>query len=813
MLNDLKYTLRSLTRARGFSAAVILTLALGIGANTAIFSVVRGVMLKPLPHRDGDRLMYLRQSTNGPGGENIAFSVPEINDFRATSRTLQGIAEYSNLTLSFVTDNDAARINVGLVTGNYLSVMGLAPILGRSFDKGDDGPSAAPVMMLTHDYWTRRFGADPKVVGQSYNIGGKPVLVIGVLQPAPYFPTRIDALMNMVNSAHHVSAMMVTGRTHRMTEMIARLAPAATVDQARREVADITKRVHADHPEAYDKNAGYKVTLTPFKEVLGQRAQLTLWLLMGAAGFVLIIACANVANLTLMRGVRREQELVVRAALGAGTRRLRALLLVENLVLAVGGALLGLAIAFAGVRMLISFAARYSPRADEIRIDGAVLAFTVGLAILVAIILSFAPKLASEKQLGMALSAGRRGSTAGSRRHRLQQSLVVAQVAVSVVLLTGAGLLTRTMQRLAVVDDGMNGDHVLTMEVPNDFSSPDQVGAIGKYESMKRQIAALPGVKDVGLGSTVPLRAAGIQLEVKVEDRPVEPGRPIPQSEYRTASPNYFKTAGIPVIKGREFTDNDGAKAPKVVVLNQTAADLLFGDKDPIGRRIGWTGEVLKFIGVSDEWRTVVGVVGNTKDGGLDAAQLPVAFLPFEQGDFPTGGFVIRTQGEPMSIAPAATKIVRSVDPRQPIEHVMTVSQIRDESVGPRRLNAQLVASFGILALIVAAIGIAAVLAFSVSARTNEIGIRMSLGADAGKVQRMFVSEGGVLVVLGLVIGTVGAVGFSRLIRGLLFGVEPSDPVTLAAVFGVMAAVGLTACWIPALRAAKVDPGIALRAQ
>jgi predicted permease len=770
-------------------------------------------MLKPLPHRDGDRLMYLRQSTNGPGGENIAFSVPEINDFRATSRTLQGIAEYSNLTLSFVTDNDAARINVGLVTGNYLSVMGLAPILGRSFDKGDDGPSAAPVMMLTHDYWTRRFGADPKVVGQSYNIGGKPVLVIGVLQPAPYFPTRIDALMNMVNSAHHVSAMMVTGRTHRMTEMIARLAPAATVDQARREVADITKRVHADHPEAYDKNAGYKVTLTPFKEVLGQRAQLTLWLLMGAAGFVLIIACANVANLTLMRGVRREQELVVRAALGAGTRRLRALLLVENLVLAVGGALLGLAIAFAGVRMLISFAARYSPRADEIRIDGAVLAFTVGLAILVAIILSFAPKLASEKQLGMALSAGRRGSTAGSRRHRLQQSLVVAQVAVSVVLLTGAGLLTRTMQRLAVVDDGMNGDHVLTMEVPNDFSSPDQVGAIGKYESMKRQIAALPGVKDVGLGSTVPLRAAGIQLEVKVEDRPVEPGRPIPQSEYRTASPNYFKTAGIPVIKGREFTDNDGAKAPKVVVLNQTAADLLFGDKDPIGRRIGWTGEVLKFIGVSDEWRTVVGVVGNTKDGGLDAAQLPVAFLPFEQGDFPTGGFVIRTQGEPMSIAPAATKIVRSVDPRQPIEHVMTVSQIRDESVGPRRLNAQLVASFGILALIVAAIGIAAVLAFSVSARTNEIGIRMSLGADAGKVQRMFVSEGGVLVVLGLVIGTVGAVGFSRLIRGLLFGVEPSDPVTLAAVFGVMAAVGLTACWIPALRAAKVDPGIALRAQ
>jgi putative ABC transport system permease protein len=812
MLNDLKYTLRSLTRARGFSAAVILTLALGIGANTAIFSVVRGVMLKPLPHRGGDRLMYLRQSADGPGHENVAFSVPEINDFRQTSKTLGGIAEYSNLTLTFVTDNDASRINVGLVTGNYLSIMGLKPILGRDFGPGDDGPSAAPVMMLTYDYWMKRFGGDPKVVGQSYNIGGKPVLVIGVSQPAPYFPTRIDALMNMVNSAHHVSATMVQGRTHRMTEMIARLAPTANVEQARKEVADITKRVHGDHPEAYDKNAGYKVTLTPFREVLGQRAKTTLWLLMGAAAFVLIIACANVANLTMMRGVRREQELVVRAALGAGTRRLRALLLVENIVLAAAGALLGLAVAFAGVRLLISFAARYSPRATEISIDGVVLAFTIGLAIVVAILLSFAPKLATENSLGASLGAARRGMSGGSRRHRLQQSLVVAQVAVSVILLTGAGLLTRTMQRLAMVETGMDTGNVLTMETPSDFNG-DPLQAISKYQLMRRELAALPGVKEVGLGSTVPLRSAGFQLEVKAEDRPVDPGRPIPQSEYRTASPAYFKAAGIPILKGREFTANDDAKAPKVVVLNQSAAELLFGNVDPIGRRVTWTGEVLKFIGMKEEWRTVVGVVGDTKDNGLDGASLPATFLPFEQGAFPQGAFVIRTQGSPMSIAPAASKVIHGIDPKQPIDRMLTIDQIRDESVGPRRLNAQLVGSFGILALIVAAIGIAAVLAFSVSARTNEIGIRMSLGADAGKVQRMFVSEGGVLVIAGLVIGTGGAIALSRLIKGFLYGVNSSDPLTLIAVFGVMAAVGLTACWIPAMRAAKVDPGIALRAQ
>jgi putative ABC transport system permease protein len=309
------------------------------------------------------------------------------------------------------------------------------------------------------------------------------------------------------------------------------------------------------------------------------------------------------------------------------------------------------------------------------------------------------------------------------------------------------------------------------------------------------------------------LRSAGFQLEVKAEDRPLEPGRPIPQSEYRTASPAYFKAAGIPIIKGREFTANDDAKAPKVVVLNQSAAELLFGDVDPIGRRVTWTGDVLKFIGMKEEWRTVVGVVGDTKDGGLDAVSLPATFLPFEQGAFPQGAFVIRTQGAPAAIAPAASKIIHGIDPKQPIERTLTIDQIRDESVGPRRLNAQLVGSFGILALIVAAIGIAAVLAFSVSARTNEIGIRMSLGADAGKVQRMFVSEGGILVIAGLVLGTVGALALSRLIRGLLYGVDSSDPITLAVVFGVMAAVGLTACWIPAMKAAKVDPGIALRHQ
>jgi predicted permease len=810
---DLRYILRSLSRARGFAIAVILTLGLGIGANTAIFSVVRGVMLRPLPHKDGDRLMYLRQSAASAGLENVAFSVPEINDFRSSSRTFGGIAEYSPLTFNLVTDHDATRIDAGLVTGNYFTVMGLSPILGRSFNATDDGPGANRVMMLTYEYWRKRFAGDSGIVGKSLNVGGRAVAVVGVLQAAPYFPERIDVLMNMVNSAHHVSALMENDRTHRMTEMIARLAPGATVDQARAEVAVITARAHAAYPEAYDAASGYHVTVTPFQEVLGQKAKLTLWLLMGAAAFVLVIAIANVTNLTLMRGVRREHELTVRAALGAGTGRLRRLLLAENLVLALAGSVLGLALAFGGLRMLIALAERYSPRAGEIRIDAVVLAFTLGLALLVSVLLSLAPKLAREAQLGAALTAGTKRAGGSVKRQRLQRALVVAQVAVTVVLLTGAGLLTRTMQRLSVVDPGLNPDHVLTMEIPRDFSGQESnATAIARYEQMQTLLAGLPGVRQVGLGSTVPLRSAGITLDIKAEGRPVAPGEPVPNAEYRTANPDYFRAAGIPLLAGRDFQASDRANGARIVIINKALADRLFPGQDAIGRQVAWTGLVLKF-GVSDAWRTVVGVVGNTKDGGLDAPPLPAVFTPFTQGDFATGSMVIRARSDAAGLAPAATRLIRQLAPTQPIEKVLTLDQIRDESVGPRRLNAMLVGSFGLLALIVASIGIAGVLAFSVSARTNEIGIRMSLGADATTVQRMVLAEGGLLVIIGLTLGVIGSLWLTRLIQGLLFGVAPHDPVTLTVVALLMGAVGIAACWIPAARAARIDPWVALRAQ
>ena len=814
---DLRYALRALRHSPAFTSVVVVTLALGIGANTAIFSVVRGVLLKPLPHTDGDRLIYLRHSMDGPGGANLTFSVPEVRDFRSGVPSLAGIAEYSSWTAIHQRQEGAERISVGLVTGNYFEVMGLRAVLGRLTGPSDDGPGVPPVAVLTYEYWLKRFGGDSSIVGKQVTLDKKPVTVIGVLQPAPFFPDRVDALLNMVNSEHHLSATMVEGRTHRMTEVVARLAPGGTLDQARTQVAAVYARTQREFKEAYDPGSHYRVAVIPFKEVLGERARLVLWLLMGAAGFVLIIAAANVANLTLMRGVRREHELVARAALGAGVARLRRLLLAENLVLTLMGAMLGVLMAIGGVRLLTSLAERYSPRANEIRLDAEVLGFTLAVSVTIALLLSFLASLPKEGTFASRIAAGGWRMSGSLRKQRLQRGLVVAQIAVSVVLLAGAGLLTRTMIRLSQVSTGLRTEEVLTLQVPLLtptellFNPAADAAAKQRYEEMRRAVAALPGVIEAGVGSPLPLRRSDVVLDVKAEGKALAAGEAMPRAELRTADPDYFRAAGIPLLKGRPFAATDGPTAGKVVIVNQTLADRLFPGEDPVGQRIAWTGEVLKFTPISGEWRTIVGVAGNTRDGGLDAEPRPVVFMPFVQMLALGGGLVIRADSNVARLAAAATRIVRRIAPTAPIENVMTVAQYKDRSVSPRRLNAALVSSFGILAVIIAAVGIAGVLAFSVSARTNEIGIRMSLGADSRRVQRMILSEGGVLLAIGLLVGVVGAFGAAGVIRGLLFGVAPHDPATFAGVAVTMAAIGMVACWVPALRAARIDPAIAMR--
>jgi predicted permease len=613
-----------------------------------------------------------------------------------------------------------------------------------------------------------------------------------------------------------------------MTEVVARLAPGATVEQARAEVAAVYARLQSDHQDAYDPGSHYRIAVTPFKEALGARARLTLWLLMAAAAFVMIISAANVANLTLMRGVRREHELVVRAALGAGVARLRRLLVVENLVLTLLGAVFGVVLALVGVRLLVSLAARYSPRAGEIRVDGVVLGFTLALSVALALLLSFIASLPREGSFASWISAGVRRMSGSLRRQRLQRGLVVAQVAVSVVLLAGAGLLTRTMMRLSEVDSGLRAEAVFAMDVPllqlsggpSGGTDPMawfrhimelDVAAKEQYERIRSEIRALPGVTEAGLGSSIPLAASTMTFDVKAEGQALAVGEAMPRADVRTASPEYFRASGIPLLQGREFTSTDRGGSGLVVIVNKTFADKFFPGEDPIGKRIAWTGPLLKVSPISGDWRTIVGVTGNTRDGGLDAEPRASVFMPFAQMLSIGGALVIRADSNAPGLVAAATRIVHRIAPAAPIVRVLTVAQIKDQSVSPRRLNAELVSSFGILALIIAAVGIAGVLAFSVSTRTTEIGIRMSLGADRAQVQRMILREGGVLLALGLVLGVAGAFFATGLVRGLLFGVAPRDPATFVGVALVMLAIGIVACWIPALRASRIDPAIAMR--
>jgi len=818
--SDLRFALRSLRRARGFSTAVVLTLALGIGANTAMFTLLRGTVLRPLPNRDGDRLVYLRQAARAVGTKNALFSVPEVNDFRSAT-SLSAVAEYSSV-LPFALvgkDGRTVRARTAVVTGNYFDVLGLRPVLGRLTTAKDDGADAASVAVLSYEYWMEHFGSDRQIVGTTVRLNDRLTPIIGVVEPAPKYPHADDIYVNMVTSPHHLSATMVTERTHRMSELFARLKPDVTVEQARTELTKVAQNMFKDHPEVYAKAAQWDLTVSPLRDAMNERSSLMFWLLMGAAAFVLIIACANVANLTLMRGVMREREMLVRAALGAGRGRLRRLLLAENLTLSLIGAGIGVIVALAGLRLLVAFAAQFSPRAEEIRLDGVVLAVSLITSLAAAAALSFVPRIGGHRALAESLAptAGGRRMTLGRGRQRFQQSLVVAQIVVCMILLTGAGLLGRTLMNLLAVETGVRTDHVLTVELPlgGDLIKEirKQPENLARYERIRDRVAALPGVQIAAIGAAPPLKNTIFDMDVKAENRPIEPGKLTPHMYVRSVDPGYFTATGIPLIAGRPFATTDRAGSEKVVILNRSAARKLFGEDNPIGQRVAFTGAVLKFSPFTDAWRTVVAVAGDTRDDGVDSDPVATLYQPFAQEVIVSGTLIARTTADPAVVQPMVIRAIHDAAPAQLIEKVRTVEQIRDETVSPRRLNAIFIAAFGGLAFVIAMVGIAAVLAFSVSARTAEIGIRMSLGADAQRVRRMILGEGGVLLVAGVAIGVIGSLVTSRALSGLLFGISPHDPATIGAVAFVLAAVGVSACWLPAARAARVDPAVALRAE
>ncbi|MEM7416621.1 MAG: ABC transporter permease [Gemmatimonadota bacterium] len=815
MTRDLRQAGRSLARTPGYVAVFVLTLGLGIGANTAMFSAVNSVLLKPLPHEDGDRLVYLRHHAPRAGLSNTLFSVPEIEDYRSGATSLEAVAEFSAMTFNMLGHDTPRRVRAGIVTGNYFDVMGLRATLGRTITAGDDGEEAASVMVLSDPYWRQVFGGDPEVIGRTVRINGRTVTVVGVLEPAPPYPEQTDIYVNMTTSPHHLDASMTHDRIHRMTEVFARLTDGATVQGATTEVDAITTRIHAEYPEAYDVGTGYEVRVRPLKDQLTANARPTLLLLLGTALFVLIIACANLANLTLTRVLRREHEFAIRVSLGGSRSMLRRQLLGESLILSGLGAALGLVLAWVSVDLLVAFAERFTSRAGEIRLDGTVFVYALSAAVLASFFFTMLPTLPGGRGVGVALTRAGTRTTAGSSGRRAQRTLVVAQIATSFVLLIGAGLLLRTMMHLGRVDPGFDTATVLSLDIPANEDGRSVAEIREYYNSIVREARVLPGVTGVALTNVVPMGGPGTlrpRFEISVDGHEPAPGAPTPRADFRVVTPDFFRTMGIELVSGREFRTTDQADSQPVVVINTAMARAYFGERDAVGEQIAWTDDVMHFLGVGPEMRTVIGVAEDTRDYGLDAGVQHVMYNPYAQVNW-TGSLVVRMTGDPGAVITPLRDMILAHDPNQPIDNLATLQQLGERSVAPRRLNTILLGSFAFLALLIAAVGIGGVLAFSVGTRVREFGVKAALGADRRQVRSGVLAEGAGLAALGVVLGVAAALALGRAIAPLLVGVPAFDPVTFVGVALLLIGVAVAACWVPAWRASRVSPLEALSAE
>ncbi|HVS64957.1 MAG TPA: ABC transporter permease [Thermoanaerobaculia bacterium] len=811
LLRSFKLAARSVLRTPAFSIPFVLTLGLGIGANTAIFSLVYGVLLRPLPYPEADRIVYLENAAPQRGMENINFSFPEVADYREQVGSLSEIVEFGDWTFNVLGRGEPHRAVAGLVTANFFEVLGMRPLIGRVLQPEDRGEGAEPVAVLTYEYWQRVFGGDENVIGQSLDLTAKVGTIVGVLEPGAHYATRRqqDFYANYTTNAHYSSATMEDDRRHRMTDVFAKLAPGATIDEARAELNQVLASFKVDHPDDYPDAWALEVVVTAWKDELVARARPTLILLLGAAAFVLVIACANVANLTLARALRRERELAVRAAMGAGGGRLRAQLFLESLVLAIIGGGLGLLLAYGLLDALRAYTSRFTNRTGEIAIDGSVLAFTLLVAVLTAVGFSLVPGLVPARRLGSALAAGAVRATASGARKFLQRALVTSQLAVSFVLLVGAGLLVRTLWNLHAVDPGYELESVLSVEAPVVFDDP-RADPRRFADEAQIQLGALPSVEAVALTQAAPLSATErFPIELKVEGVAVDPQTSPPPALFEGVSPDYFEALGVEVLRGRSFSDADSREAPPVAILNQAAARHYFGDGDPIGKRVAYGfGGGFSF---DDSWLTVVGVVADARVTAVDRTGQHVLYLP-EAQSFPAQAVLVRTAGDPSPVTPQVIETLRALDPARPLEHVFTLAELRDESLAPQRLNATLFVIFAALALFIAAVGVAAVLAFTVSTRRRELGIRAALGAVPLRLLGMVLRDGGIMALVGLLLGAAGAIVMTRFLQGQLYEVEPLDTPTFIAVGAVLLVVALVAALVPARRATKTAPVEVLRA-
>ncbi len=813
LAQDMRVGLRSLMRAKGMSATVVITLALGIGANAAIFSVVRGVLMRPLVNRDEARLIYLRQSATGLGSENVTFSVPEIQDIRARATTVEAFGEFSTVEFTLIGLGEPRVIQAGVVDGHFFDVMGLRPIVGRLIEPSDEGLNSAGVAVLTNRFWKNSLNSDPAVVGKTIQLGARSATVIGVLEPSVPYPADTEIIANMVTSPHHMGATMVTSRAHRMTQLFGRLKPEATIEAAGAEMTAIHAGIMGEHAESYPARADMRLSVNGLRDQISAPARPVLLVLLAAAGVVFIIACSNVANLILARSVRREGELAVRAALGASRGALRRTLLAESLVLCGAGAILGVVLARPMVALVARFAARFSVRALEVSVDSTLLWVGAVLAMAAAVLLAYVPKLPSgHTQTGSALTAGSVRITPGTnRRLRL---FATTQIAFCFVMLAGAATLLATLIALQTTDTGYNMKQVLAIDLPMQTLGTVNDQDMAFYQEVTRKISELPGVSGVSLGSFTPWRdrgrfggAAGIGFGA--DGYTPANGEENPRARLRVVAPNFFNVLGVPLLAGRDFTDDDRRGNEQVVIVSQSVAQRIFANGDALNHQVWW---IDPYFGPKPFPRRIVGVVADVDDENIVRGAAMTVYHPLRQMGV-AGRLFVHASGDPYALVPSVTRVVQGMSANQPVERAATLEHVRTEVLAPERLNAFVFSGFAGVALLIAVVGVAGVLAFGVSARTREFGVRLAIGSTPFELLKGVLSEGLVIVSVGIIAGAAFGYLFAGIASSYFSAMRMPGLASLLAAAAVLIGAAVAASLMPAARASRIDVLQALRSE
>lgn len=825
LLLDLHYALRLMRKDASLTATIVAILALGIGATVAIFSTMNSVLLRPLPYADPDRLVALATNLPGMGTHQALSSAAEYLHLRENSRTLSGVAGFSSpgsYNLSGVEDPE--RIQAILVTENFFSVMGVPPQLGRTHQPQDENPGVTTLAVISHSLWTRRFGADPEIIGQTVRLDANPFTIIGVMPASFRHPTPLASL-NVeiwVAAGFTGTPFAPPSRENRNMWLLGRLAPQSSLEDARVEMKVLAHDLQAQYPERYPPDSGFNLDVRSLRERISGNFRPIFAMALVTVTFVLLIACTNVANLLLSRSNVRPREMAIRATLGASRQRLCRQLLTESLVLSLLGSALGLAIAWWFAKFLSGLGQLYVPGIADVQIDWHVLAFTLAVSVITAMLFGLAPSLhISKPQFSEILNDSSKGSTAGVRHRKASALLIVVEFALAFVLLIGAGLLLNSYWKVHKIDPGFNADHLLTMQIALStgpgarYGTPQQRADF--YRQLIERLQAVPGVTSAGVVTALPMSASTLPTQprnypvVTIRDRELRNPNDVAKAEWHLVSSGYFRTMGIPLMRGRGITEQDDMKAPPCVVINQALAERYLPNEDALGKYL--------MIGENDSsdapWMEVIGIVRNFKNERLESQPVPEMYVPYYQLPEHAMSLVVRTQGEPASMAAAVISTVRVMDPDQPVFQVRTMETILASSLGILKFTAVILGIFALVALVLAAIGIYGVVSYSVAQRTHEIGIRMAVGAQQRQILKLVLNNGGRLVMIGTLIGALTAAlaasTVTRFIPGLSDGVAAVDLITLLIVAAILIGIGLTATCIPALRATRVDPLVTLR--